>query len=93
MSSSGQPALQAASREAGLRPLRVEHFMAALVLPRVASRLAGFGLHQQAGKLSPLSVIPVVNELACATLELERWPTRGLRAPFGTSLLAIAVKD
>jgi SAM-dependent methyltransferase len=87
-----RPELLGKLRQAGLEPLRVEHFMAALVLPRVASRLAGFGLHKQAGKLSPLSVIPVVNELAYGVLELERRLTRWLRAPFGTSLLAIAVR-
>lgn len=87
-----RPELLEKLREAGLRPLRVEHCMAALVVPRVVSRLAGFQLHKQPGRLSPLSVIPVANELAYATLELERWLTRWLRAPFGTSLLAIAAK-
>lgn len=77
---------------AGLRPLTVEHFMAGMMLPRLAGRLAGFAMHTQPDKLSPLSVIPVVNEVAYAALELERLLTLRLRPPFGTSLLAIAEK-
>ncbi len=56
-------------REAGLQPVRVEHFMAAMVLPRVLSRLVGFALHKQPDRLSPLSVIPVVNGVAYGLLE------------------------
>ena len=79
-------------REAGFAPLRVEHFMAAMVLPRILGRVAGFGLHKRPGEVSALSVIPVVNDVAYGLLELERRLTRWLRAPFGTSLLAIAVR-
>lgn len=78
--------------QAGFEALRVEHFMAAMVLPRILGRLVGFGLHHRPGELSALSVIPVVNDVAYGLLELERRLTRRLRAPFGTSLLAIAVR-
>ena len=75
---------------AGLRPLTVEHFIARMMPPRLAGQLAGFAIHKQPDKLSPLSVIPVVNEVAYAVLELERLLTLRARPPFGTSLLAIA---
>jgi len=87
-----RPELFEKLREAGLEPVRVEHFMALMVLPRILARMAGFGLHKRPGELSPLSVIPVVNDVACALLELEGRLTRWLRAPFGTSLLAIAAR-
>jgi 2-polyprenyl-3-methyl-5-hydroxy-6-metoxy-1,4-benzoquinol methylase len=80
---------------AGLRVVRLTHFMASLVpamtaaraLGRVAARWAG---PADARREAELRVVPGLNGLLRGILEIERaWLRRG-SFPFGTSLLAIA---
>ncbi len=79
-------------REAGFELRRLEHFMACLVLPKLAGRLVSRGSRAAAGALPSFAIVPVVNGVAHLLLEAERRLTARFRPPFGTSLLAVATR-
>jgi SAM-dependent methyltransferase len=82
-------------RAAGLRVLRLTHFMAPLV-PLVALRWLAGALPGRSGAAErrrvELAVTPVLNGLARAVLRLERPLVRAGRVPFGSSLIAVAAR-
>lgn len=84
--------LEGKLRGAGLDILRLTHFMAPLVpllaLTRRARGLAGRG--REPHKEAELRVVPGLNGVLRAVLAVERLALRGVRMPFGSSLLAVA---
>jgi SAM-dependent methyltransferase len=82
--------LEAAGFEVGV----VAHFMGVLLPLLVLVRLLGRLLpaRPRARRDLELRVVPVVNPLLRLLLRIERWVCRRTPLPFGTSLIAIAVR-
>jgi 2-polyprenyl-3-methyl-5-hydroxy-6-metoxy-1,4-benzoquinol methylase len=88
--------LRAKLEAAGLRVERLTHFMALLVPSMMGARAMGRLVARWAGPArarrdAELKVVPGLNGLLRAALEMERaWLRGGGSFPFGTSLLAVA---
>jgi SAM-dependent methyltransferase len=81
---------------AGFRVARLTHFMAPLAGMLAPMR---FLLRLTARRLSPLArrdlelkPVPIVNDILLAVMRLERLILRWVALPFGTSLIALAVR-
>lgn len=81
---------------AGFEVARLTHFMAPLACVlaalRLALRLFTRGLTPMARRDLELRKVPFVNEAMLAVLWLERMALRRISLPFGTSLIALAVR-
>jgi hypothetical protein len=81
---------------AGFRVATLTHFMAPLACVlaplRFLVRLTARRLSALARRDLELSPVPVVNEIILAVLRLERLALRWVTLPFGTSLIALAVR-
>jgi hypothetical protein len=88
--------LRAKLEAAGYEVRSLFHFMASLVPLLLLTRAVGRVLPwAQAARRRDLemSVLPIVNPGLAALLSVERWALRrGWSFPFGTSLLAVAVR-
>jgi SAM-dependent methyltransferase len=89
--------LESKLRGAGFEIRTLTYFMAllapAILVGRRLKRLTGIGGRTAAARRdAELRVVPVLNGGLLALLRLERLLTRVLPLPFGTSLLAIAVR-
>ena len=88
--------LRAKLEAAGYEVRSLFHFMASLVPLLLVTRTVGRALPwAQAARRRDLemSVVPIVNPALAALLSVERWALRrGWSFPFGTSLLAVAVR-
>lgn len=82
--------LRALLAAAGFEVRALEHFMAALLIPRLVGRLLPIGTQSNPDGPDTLKVVPGLNGLMLALLETERRLTSWGGPPFGTSLLAIA---
>jgi SAM-dependent methyltransferase len=82
---------------AGFEIRLLTHFMALLVPPLLLFRRLGrllqlLGLHSLREPTQELQVVPGLNPLMRALLRVERAWLRRFRLPFGSSLLAVAVR-
>ncbi len=76
---------------AGFEVRLLEHFMAVMVPVRWLGRFTAFGTREGEGERpTQLTVVPWVNGLMWAALRAERFLSRWVPLPFGTSLMAVA---
>ena len=85
-------------RRAGFEVRLLTHFMSPLVPMLMVSRPIGRLLRRGRGsgaaqRDAELGIVPVVNGVMRAVLAVERLALRVARPPFGTSLLAVAVRS
>ncbi|HEY6547157.1 MAG TPA: methyltransferase domain-containing protein [Vicinamibacteria bacterium] len=81
---------------AGFRVERITHFMSPLVAPLLVMRSLGrlFGGRRSAGSRRALELrpLPGLNEVLTLLLSVERLLLRFVSLPFGSSILAVAVR-
>ena len=92
-----RPELARKLRSAGFEVRTLSHFMAALVpavyVGRRIARMMGLGGGSAASRRdAELGVVPVLNGVLLSLLRAERWLSRAISLPFGSSLVAIAAR-
>lgn len=90
------PDLRRKLEQAGFRVARITHFMSPLVAPLLLLRSLGrlFASRRSAGSRRALELrpLPGLNELLTLLLSAERLLLRFVSLPFGSSILAVAVR-